>query len=51
MWLLKETPNNFSAKTTTVEETQSRLEKLENAQEKMMEGINFQRGKGIRGTG
>jgi chromosome segregation protein len=38
---LKEIANQYSADDYPVEETQNKLEKLEHAQEKMMEGINF----------
>ena len=38
---LKETADQFSAEDYPVEKTQTKLEKLEHAQERMMEGINF----------
>jgi len=38
---LKETADQFSAEDYPVEATQTKLEKLEHAQERMMEGINF----------
>ncbi len=38
---LKETADQFSADDYPAEETQTKLEKLEHAQERMMEGINF----------